>query len=128
MSCIGIMYRTTTHIKNALCNCYIVLLHLIRAPPMMILPCLSQGGIDTRIFLYSVVNFSKFSAVNFLHELLSVQEVSGQNFCPMIGVAVSSIVGYTFLNGIAHHILHAVTYMYIYNLQILTVKAQATVL
>ena len=46
----------------------------------------------------------------------------------MIGIAVSSIVGYTLLNGIVHHILHAVTYMYIYNLQILTVKAQPTVL
>ena len=95
---------------------------------MMILQCLSQGSIVTRISPYSVVNFSTFSAVNFLHKLLSVQEVSRQNFCPMIGIAVSSIVGYTLLNGIAHYIVHAVTYMYIYNLQILTVKAQATVL
>ena len=84
----------------------------------MILQCLSQGGIVTRIFPH----FSKFSAV----KLLSVLEVSRQNFCPMIGIAVSSIVGY--INGIAHYILHAVTYMYIYNLQILTVKAQPTVL
>ena len=46
----------------------------------------------------------------------------------MIGITLSSMVGYTLLNGIPHHILHAVTYMYIYNLQILTVKAQPTVL
>ena len=39
---------------------------------MMILQCLSQGGIGTRISPYSVVNFSKFSAV----KLLSVLEVS----------------------------------------------------
>ena len=61
------MYRTTTHIMNVLCICYIVLFHLIRASPNDDSSVSVPGG----IFPYSVVNFCKFSAVNFINYCLS---------------------------------------------------------